>query len=260
MTYEDAINIYTDGSSYSNPRRGGLGIRIIVYDDNGDEVIEDYPSQGHKGATNNSMELLACIEGIKLAQCHSYHSRVKRIVIFSDSMYVVNNYTNAIFQWPKQHWRNKNGRPIENAQLWKEFVKLYKSESKRIELKWVKGHAKNIHNKAVDKQAKNSAKGFLKSELKIQKIRRKKTDTKTIIGSIVPEGQRISLYIVGDEYFPIQKCYKYRCQVISKNSKYYDNVDFLFSDLLLNAGHQYYVQLNKNTGNPMIIKVFRELI
>ncbi len=57
MTYEDAINIYTGGSSYSNPRRGGIGIRYITINETGDEEIKDDCLMGYKEAINNQMEL-----------------------------------------------------------------------------------------------------------------------------------------------------------------------------------------------------------
>jgi ribonuclease HI len=38
MNYEDAINVYADGSSYPNPRKGGFAVRIIVFDDNGNDL------------------------------------------------------------------------------------------------------------------------------------------------------------------------------------------------------------------------------
>ena len=230
MIKEDAINIYTDGSSYSNPRKGGLAVRFIVVDASGNEQIEDISFRGYKSATNNEMELLACISGLKEAQNHLYFHKVNRICIFTDSLYVKNNYKTAIFQWSKQGWKNKHGRPIANAELWNMFFKIYKSIStnKIIEISWVKGHSKDIHNKAVDKQAKISAKGLLNPEINVQKVRRKKTDNKTVIGCIKPEGQRISLYIISDQYYRIQKCYRYRCQVISKQSKYYNMVDFIY--------------------------------
>ena len=260
MIKEDAINVYTDGSSYSNPRKGGLAVRIIVIDDSGNEQIEDIPFCGYKSATNNAMELLACINGLKEAQNHLYFHKVNRICIFTDSLYVVNNYEIAIFQWSKQGWRNQYKRPVDNADLWKKFLKIFKSINKRIEINWVKGHSKNIHNKAVDKQAKKSAKGFLNPEIKIQKVRRKKAANKTVIGSIKPEGQRISLYIITDEYLRVQKCYKYRCQVISKKSKYFNMIDFIYSELLLNAGHSYSVRLNNDPNYPKIVKFFKEYI
>jgi len=40
---------------------------------------------------------------------------------------------------------------------------------------------------------------------------------------------------------------------------YYEKVDFVFSEIILNAGHCYSIRFNDNANNPMIIKMFREL-
>ena len=65
MTYEDALNIYTDGSCLSNPRRGGIGIRYIVINAAGDEEWVDEAPPGYKQATNNELELMACIVALR---------------------------------------------------------------------------------------------------------------------------------------------------------------------------------------------------
>jgi ribonuclease HI len=51
---ENAINIYTDGSSYTGPRRGGMGIVFVTVNDEGHEVVEEHQPLGHRGATNTS--------------------------------------------------------------------------------------------------------------------------------------------------------------------------------------------------------------
>jgi hypothetical protein len=51
MIYEKVLNIYTDGSSLSAPRRGGMGVRFVTLNDAGDEVSEDIEEPGHGGAT-----------------------------------------------------------------------------------------------------------------------------------------------------------------------------------------------------------------
>lgn len=65
MIIEDALNVYTDGSSYSGPRTGGIGIRFITIDEHGNEKILDIEEPGFNGATNNQMELYACIQALK---------------------------------------------------------------------------------------------------------------------------------------------------------------------------------------------------
>jgi len=99
MVYEKALNIYTDGSSLPAPRRG---------------------------AANNEMELLACITALQHAAEHGRINEFERVVIFTDSLYVKDNVPRALFQWPKRKWLSQEGRPIENATLWKDLVRAIK--------------------------------------------------------------------------------------------------------------------------------------
>ena len=158
MIYEDTLNIYTDGSSLQKPRRGGMGIRFIWIDDSGNEIEKDGIPTGFKGATNNQMEIQACIIALKEALSLKIVKTVTRIVIFTDSQYVIDNYQRAMFAWPKSRWRGASGRPILNAEQWKELTKQIKKVGKRVEFEKVKAHSKDKHNKAVDKLAKKSAK------------------------------------------------------------------------------------------------------
>lgn len=44
---ETAINIFTDGSSYTRPRRGGVGMVFVNVNEDGDPVEHEYcPSEG----------------------------------------------------------------------------------------------------------------------------------------------------------------------------------------------------------------------
>lgn len=70
MVYENALNIYTDGSCYSGPRRGGIGIIFITIDEAGNEVVEEIELPGYQQATNNQMELMACIKALERACTH----------------------------------------------------------------------------------------------------------------------------------------------------------------------------------------------
>lgn len=91
MIREDAINVFTDGSSFSGPRVGGIGIRVVTVDESGNEVVEDHAQPGYRGATNNEMELQACIEGLKLAVSHSlgeFRIARRRLALDGDGMRV----------------------------------------------------------------------------------------------------------------------------------------------------------------------------
>jgi ribonuclease HI len=64
---ERALHIYTDGSSYSNPRRGGVGVLYVVFSSLDEELVTELSFPGYKEGTNNQMELYACILGLRNA-------------------------------------------------------------------------------------------------------------------------------------------------------------------------------------------------
>lgn len=256
---KNCLYIYTDGSCLPKPRRGGIGIRYIYLDNLDNEYRIDHIVEGYKGATNNQMELKAVIEGLKNAKNQKIPAYYNLIEVRTDSRYVVDNKNRAI-NWSKQKWLTQYGKPVENADLWKELIKVLCEINCRVELVWIKGHSKDIDNKAVDNLAKNSAKKYLRSELQTVKLRRKKSKQKTRIGSVEMKGQKISIYIINEEYLRLPKTSKYRYEVISKGSKYFGNLDIAYSELHhLKAGHKYLVTFNKDNKNPRILKMLREI-
>ena len=180
-------------------------------------------------------------------------------MIHTDSMYIVENYKNAMWTWPKTKWCNYSGKPILNADQWKKLVKCIKKTQKFVEFKWVKGHSKDEHNRAVDSSAKKSAKGVLNKPLKNVDVRRKLTSESVEIQSVKMRGQRISVRIITAEYLNVQRIHRYRYEVISKKSEFCKKVDFICSHEFLKAGHSYHVRLNNDIKNPTIMKVFREV-
>ena len=133
------INLYTDGACSGNPGPGGWGA-ILVF--NGTE--KEF-SGGTKNTTNNQMELLAVIEGLKaLKQPCEVH-------IVSDSKYVIQ----AIQEWlpnrKKNNWLGSNKKEIKNVELWQEFDLVSKNHV--LTLEWVKGHAGHPMNERCDKLA-----------------------------------------------------------------------------------------------------------
>ncbi len=258
---DSALVIHTDGSCFQHPRRGGYGIRIIFpVSFSKDEEILDIDSPSYQNATNNQMELYAVIQALKHVESSVNFHEISRIIILTDSQYVSDNYSNAIFNWPKNKWFLKNGAPVLNADLWKELVKVSFRIKCRVEIKWVKGHAKNTDNKAVDKIARQSAKNKIKKIFKPMTVRRKLSPNIVNPGSIKSVGQRLSIHVITDEFLKLQKLFKYKVEVISKNSKYFHNVDLVYSKLLLKAGHSYIVSLKKNENLLTISKVIKEIV
>lgn len=258
---DSALLVYTDGSCLPHPRRGGYGIRIIfpVFYSKEDEIL-DIDSPSYQNATNNQMELFAVIQALKHVESSVNFHKISRVIVCTDSQYVSENYSHALFNWSKSKWFLKNGAPVQNADLWKELVKVSSRIKCRVEIKWVKGHAKNSDNNAVDKIAKHSAKSKIKRIFRPITVRRKLSPNKVNPGCIESVGQRISIRIITDEFLPIQKLFKYKIEVISKRSKYYNCVDFLYSKHLLKAGHSYVVSLKTNKNLLTISKILEEIL
>lgn len=137
------ITIYTDGSSRGNPGPGGYGT-ILMYGSHRREL-----SQGFKHTTNNRMELMAVIAGLKIITKNDIP-----ITIYSDSQYVVNAIEKGwLNTWIKTNF--KGGK--KNSDLWREYYEL--SKSFRIKFIWVKGHADNPYNNRCDALATAAADG-----------------------------------------------------------------------------------------------------
>lgn len=262
---ERDLNIYTDGSSYSGPRRGGLGILYVTVDENGEEVVDEYPLPGYVGATNQQMELRAAIDAllalvtrrapVSAASC-------RRIVIWTDSTYLVDGFQSALFTWPTTGWMTRDGNPVANAQLWKELSRTARRTGKRVEIRWVKGHNSSAYNKAADKAAKRSAARQTGQHISHVKVRRKTSKNSVDVGSVGMHGQRLTIRVISDEFLRVQKLNKYRFEVLSRASPYFGKVDFIYSeaDVYLSAGHTYHVRVNADARAPRVVKIFREVV
>ena len=264
MIDDDALIVYTDGSMYGKPRRGGYAFRFVHNNEAGDEVVEDFCPQGFSGATSNQMELKACVEGLKKASAHPRLNGFSGITISTDSQYVRDNVPNAKYVWPKTRWTRQDGAPVLNVDLWKELVREIKGLAPlRVDFKWVQSHSGDRHNDAVDKLAKASAKGVLLEPLSVVNVGKKTSSEQVKIGCVSMCGQRIVIQIINSQYLSTQKIYRYKYQVVSKGSKYFDMVDQICSlprpEIALSRWHKYRVSLNKDTRNPTILKVLEEL-
>ena len=97
--------IYTDGSCIGNPGPGGWAA-IVLCDGKQIEL-----SGGTSDTTNNRMELMGLIRGLKALD--KYTTSVK---IYSDSQYVVRAFNNGwLKSWKKNGWKRKKPGPLEGA-------------------------------------------------------------------------------------------------------------------------------------------------
>jgi ribonuclease HI len=260
------LTIYADGSVASN-NSGGVGIRIISIDLNGDEVVYDTYLAGYPNANSGQMEIIACIASLEEAVRLQLTLLITKIVILTDSKYVYENYQTAKFEWSKSKWLRKTGRPVQDAHLWKELVmqirKLVKDHI-YVEINWIKGHEKDKHNIYVDQMAKKASKLPLdkiprNAPISILQPRKISASPKMEIGSVKMNGQKISIRILSSKLLKPQNLWCYQYQVISRNSPFRDSVDQIFSNISLDTNKSYFVKFNSVTENPRIEKSYREI-
>lgn len=258
---EEALNIYTDGSSYPNKQRAaGVGIRFVWVNESGNEETEDYAPVGWQKATVDEMEIEACTVALKEAQrLFEDMSRFRRVIIFSDSLYVTGNFVKAMNVWPNRAWRGANGVPVENIELWKRLRKEVNACPIRVKVEWVKGHKSNIHNRAADKLAKKSASMPFNKPLSISETARKWSDRKTKRGCVPVAGQEVKIRIISREYKKRAKVYEYRYEVIDPADTSYKEVDFVRCGQGLSRNKCFLVRLNSDQNNPCIEELIEEL-
>lgn len=135
-----SVTMYTDGACSGNPGPGGYET-VIIYGDCSLQI-----SKGYKNTTNNRMELMAVIDGLKslLEPC--------RVSVYSDSKYIVDAINKGwLSNWINHNWIKSDDKPVLNTDLWKYLVDLMKVHL--VTYNWVKGHADNEYNNLCDKLA-----------------------------------------------------------------------------------------------------------
>ncbi len=130
------VEIWTDGASKGNPGPGGWGA-LLRYGKHEKELCG-----GSVSTTNNKMELLGPINALRTLK------RPCRIILHTDSKYVVEGITKWIHGWLKNDWKNSQKQPVKNEELWKELYAL--TQLHEIEWQWVKGHAGIEGNERAD--------------------------------------------------------------------------------------------------------------
>lgn len=133
------VTIYTDGACRGNPGPGGWGV-VLQY---GDHCKELYG--GVAATTNNRMELTAVIEALQVLK------RPCRIVLKSDSKYVLQGITEWLPNWKQRGWRTAAKKPVLNVDLWQSLDQLAAGHT--IDWQWVRGHSGEPGNERADQLA-----------------------------------------------------------------------------------------------------------
>ena len=134
---DESVEIYTDGACKGNPGPGGYGV-VLLSGGRRKEL-----SGGFRKTTNNRMELLACVEGLRSLK------RPCSVVLTSDSKYVVEAMRKGgAKRWRSNGWKLSPSKQAKNSDLWKLLLDLCGEHA--VSFKWVEGHSGHPENECCD--------------------------------------------------------------------------------------------------------------
>ena len=138
------VTIYTDGACVGNPGPGGDGT-VLLFGRHRREL-----SGGYRKTTNNRMELMATIVGLKALKERC------SVRLYTDSKYVVDAMTEGWAErWRANGWKRNRKEMALNPDLWEELLELTNYHS--VGFTWVRGHSGDAENERCDQLAVEAA-------------------------------------------------------------------------------------------------------
>lgn len=135
----ESVELFTDGACKGNPGLGGWGALLRF------NRVEKELCGGERETTNNRMELLAVIEGLRAL------NRGCSVAVTTDSQYVKNGITQWIHNWKRNGWKTAAKKPVKNEDLWRALDEQVARHE--VTWKWVKGHSGHPENERADQLA-----------------------------------------------------------------------------------------------------------
>lgn len=133
------VTLYTDGACKGNPGIGGWGAWLTF------GPHEKRLCGGEHDTTNNRMELMGAIEGLKALR------EPCKVSLYTDSSYVQKGITEWLAGWKRKGWKTASKQPVKNQDLWQQLDEM--CQKHQVEWHWVKGHAGIEGNEIADELA-----------------------------------------------------------------------------------------------------------
>jgi ribonuclease HI len=137
---DDAVDLWTDGACSGNPGPGGWAA-ILLWRGHEREL-----SGGEPDTTNNRMELMGVIQGLRALK------RPATVRVLTDSAYLEKAFSHGwLERWKRNGWKTAAKKPVANQDLWEALDEATDGHTIRFER--VSGHAGVELNERADRLA-----------------------------------------------------------------------------------------------------------
>ena len=140
---EGKVIIHTDGACSGNPGPGGYGA-ILQWGEHTREI-----KGGEPHTTNNRMELMAAIEGLRAIKKPSH------VRVHTDSKYVMDGARTWMTAWKTRGWKTADKKPVKNVDLWRALDEQLQRHLS-VAWTWVAGHSGHPENERADSLARSA--------------------------------------------------------------------------------------------------------
>lgn len=137
------VEAFTDGACLGNPGPGGWAALLRAGSN------ERMVAGGDPATTNNRMELMAAIAALESL------TRPCRVVLTTDSRYVMQGIEQWVPRWRANGWRTADKKPVKNQDLWQRLSEAVSVH--QVSWRWVRGHNGHLENERVDEAARAQA-------------------------------------------------------------------------------------------------------
>ena len=145
------VHLFTDGACSGNPGPGGWGL-ILRHPATGKEIER---AGAEANTTNNRMELMAVIEGLRLL------TKPTIVELYSDSQYVLKGLKEWLASWKRRGWKTADKKPVKNVELWQTLDEL--AQKHDVRMHWIRGHQGHPENERADSLAVKAREDLVRS-------------------------------------------------------------------------------------------------
>lgn len=149
------LNCFTDGSCINNGKKNAVAAWACVWPEY-QEFNESSQLSANELHTNNRAEYLACLNAFRIADKID-PTRAYTLVIYTDSMLLLNSMTKWIKGWKANGWKTKTNEAVKNQDLLKSIESQMQLRPHRFN--YVPAHTNkkdwhSIYNDEADRLAK----------------------------------------------------------------------------------------------------------